>query len=117
MITLTTTGIDTVTQALHDYQLDQQNRIRLACIEIAHYLEQYAITNHLWKVRTQATNVTTKGTFDEVGEDLYAVVLSAGMDYDVFLELIKNGKYAWLWPAMVENEKVILDTFARHMRH
>ncbi|MGL1399977.1 hypothetical protein ACSTI4_23555, partial [Vibrio parahaemolyticus] len=73
-----------------------------AAQEIALTLQHYAQANHPWKMDTGATDLSTLG---EVSEDLsahvYTIVLSAGMDYDVFLELAHSGKWAWIWPAVL----------------
>ncbi len=121
------------------YEIEQRMRLRLACEEVAQLLERYAITHHEWQVRTQGTNLTTRGSWDELADDLYEVVLSAGMDYDVYLELAgpnrgdyaehlgslphnslgsySGGKYAWLWPTIAANQKAIIETFVRHLSH
>jgi muconolactone delta-isomerase len=139
VISVQFSGLDTVIENLASYEADQINRVRLACIEIAHVLEQYAITHHEWRVRTQATNLTTRGTFDQPTEDLFEVVLSAGMEYNKYLELAgpqpggfaahlaglpheslvdySSGKYAWLWPAIMANADQILSIIQRHLRH
>lgn len=139
MIAVEWTGIEDVVANLARYEIEQRMRLRLACEEVAQLLERYAIMNHPWNVFTGATNVTTKGTWAEVAGDLYEVVLSAGMWYDVYLELagptrgdyarhsaslphnslqeFGGGKYAWLWPAISANQREIINTFARHLAH
>lgn len=139
MLSIEWSGIEEVLGNLARYEADQRARLRVACEEVAQLLERYAIMNHPWTVRTQATNVTTKGTWEELPNDLYEVVLSAGMWYNPYLELagpnrgdyhrhegtlphmglsnMGNGKWAWLWPAFVANHQAVIDTFVRHLRH
>jgi len=76
----------------------------LAAGEIAELLANYAKTHHPWKPETGATNVSTAGTVVDGGE-IIEIYLSAGMDYDVFLELAKKGKWSWLWPALEANKE------------
>lgn len=71
--------------------------------EIAVILEDYAKTHHGWKPRTGATDVSTRGFISEVTPMMITAVLTAGMEYDVFLELARSGKWAWLWPAVEAN--------------
>lgn len=86
----------------------------LAAGEIAALLESYAKSHHLWKPQTGATDVSTAGRVIDGGEviDIY---LTAGMDYDVFLELAKSGKWAWLWPAIDANRERILKILVRRL--
>lgn len=139
MISVQFSGIDQVISKLEELETDQINRVRLACIEIAHMLEQSAITNHPWQVRTQLTNITTHGTFEQVADDLFEIVLSAGSPYSKYLELAGPfrgafaahlamlppdslsvgdlGPYAWIWPAIVEHAQEIEDVIVRHLQH
>jgi hypothetical protein len=130
MIGIEFTGVEQVTMRLLQYEKDQRERAKLACAEVARLLETYAIMHHKWVPRTWATNVTTKGTWQEAADGLYEIVLSAGMSYDVFLEHgarqyaaltgeggVPQTVWSWLWPALLENRDAILQTFARHLAH
>ena len=130
MISVQFDGIEQVLNALGQYEKDQRERAKLACVEIAQLLEAYAITHHRWVPRTWATNVTTHGTWTELADDLFEIVISANMWYDVYLETgakqyetflglgsVVQTKWSWLWPAMLDNRQVILEVFARHLRH
>ena len=87
-----------------------------AADEIAHLLEAYAKSNHLWKPQTGNTDNSTRGFVAAVTEDTITIVLSAGMSYDVFLELARSGKWAWLWPAVEANRERIREILAKHLR-
>ncbi len=78
-----------------------------AADEIAHLLESYAKSNHPWKPDTGATDVSTRGFVEDAGE-VINIYLTAGMDYDIFLELARDGKWAWLFPAILANQDRIL---------
>lgn len=82
-------------------------KARRAMEEIAAILEGYAKTHHDWIPRTGDTDVSTRGFINEVTPKMISVALTAGMDYDVFLELAHEGKWAWLWPAVEENLDLI----------
>lgn len=71
--------------------------------EIAAILEGYAKSNHSWQPQTGATDTSTRGFISEVTPKVIEVTLTAGMSYDVFLELARDGKWAWLWPAIEAN--------------
>jgi len=81
--------------------------LRTTMDEIGAILEGYAKSHHLWTPRTGATDVSTRGRIGEATENFITVYLSAGMDYDVFLELAREGKWSWLYPAVVANSDLI----------
>ena len=85
-----------------------EQRLEAAASEIAHVLEVYAINHHPWEIDTGQTNETTKGRIQEFAKELITITLSAGMDYDQFLELAHDGRWAWLWPAILANTDTIL---------
>lgn len=95
-------GVDTVLQGLDAYVADLGVHVRKAADEIAQLLASYAKSHHLWKPKTGATDASILGTVVD-GDDIIEIYLSAGMDYDVFLELARDGKWSWLWPAVEAN--------------
>jgi hypothetical protein len=103
----TTIGLEQAQRNLEVYAQGLRSGALLAGHEIAVLLEGYAKSHHPWSPKTGATDVSTKGTVAEVSTEMIRIVLSAGMDYDVFLEFAKEGKWAWLWPAVVANKEVI----------
>ena len=81
--------------------------VAVAMGEIAALLESYAKANHPWKDDTGATATSIRGFISEVTPITITATLSAGMEYDVFLELARDGKWAWLWPAIEANMDTI----------
>jgi hypothetical protein len=106
-------GVREVIQNLDRWQDELLRRARQTADEIAIYLESYAKSHHRWKPVTGATDVSTQGTWEELRGEVFRVVLSAGMDYDVFLELARGGRWAWLWPAIEENRDQIMQMWQR----
>jgi len=92
------------------YQGTLRNAVQ-AMEEIAAILEGYAKSNHPWKPDTGNTDVSTHGFIAEATPLVINAVLTAGMEYDVFLELARDGKWAWLWPAVEAN----LDTIKQKL--
>ena len=113
---LNITGISEMIEKLSLTGAAAMTASRAAARQIAGELEAYAKGNHPWSVRTGNTNQSTKGTVVEPEENILEIVLSAGMDYDVFLELAREGKWAWLWPAIIANEDRIRLIFAEELR-
>lgn len=102
-------GMASVLDHLDLYAEGMKANALIAAGEIAALLEGYAKSHHKWGnpyskgyTPTGATDVSTKGTVIDGGE-IIDIYLSAGMDYDVFLELARSGKWAWLWPALTAN--------------
>lgn len=128
MISVQFDGIEQVVSALEQYVKDQRERAKLACAEVAHLLENYAIREHPWTVRTGWTTHTTHGVWQAITEDIYEIVISAGMTYDIFLEHeaaqyqkligiggVKQTEWSWLWPALMANRDEIMRIFQKHL--
>ena len=92
-----------------------QKAMRDAGEEIASLLANHAKSNHPWMPRTGATDVSTKGTVIESTAEFVTIALTAGMTYDVFLELAHQGKWAWLGPTVEAVKPQMLQSLARHL--
>lgn len=101
------TGLSVVQRRFDFYVNGLRDGAREAAEAIAELLANYAKTHHDWQPRTSNTDNSTKGTVVEVQDEVIRIVLSAGMDYDTFLEMSRAGKWAWLFPAVVECEPQI----------
>lgn len=108
-------GLEILLGNLDKMQRTWEDGIADAADEIAHLLAAYAKANHPWKPRTGNTDNSTTGTIATITKEYALIVLSAGMEYDVFLELARQGKWSWLWPAVEANEKRIMEIVARHL--
>lgn len=64
---------------------------------------------------TGDTTRSIKGEVVEVSAELVRGVLSAGMDYDIYLELAREGKWAFLWPTIVAHKDDIEKIIAARM--
>lgn len=82
--------------------------------EIASLLSDWAKTHHEWMPRTGNTDASTRAEIVKAGVDEMVLELSAGMEYDQFLELAHSGRWAWLWPAMTANQERIFAILLRH---
>jgi hypothetical protein len=108
------TGLETVLHNLDARIAALHKGAHTAAEEIAALLETYAKGHHSWKPDTGATDVSTRGEIVQETAELITIVLSAGMDYDIYLELARGGKYAWLWPAIENNRARILEILVKH---
>lgn len=95
-------GLEVVMGNLTRYAEAMHSALMQAADEIAHLLAAHAKTHHAWQPVTGATDASTQAGILEATQEYVTVALSAGMDYDVFLELARAGKWAWLWPAVEE---------------
>lgn len=68
-----------------------------------------------WGDVTSATQQSTVGGVSQVTSEFVMVALTAGMDYDVLLEKAREGRWAWLWPAVIANENEMKSILARHL--
>lgn len=101
-------GFREVEKALDDLEKRMYQRAYDAMDEIGHHLANDAKTHHEWQPVTGATDVSTVGGVYEATQEFIRVVLSAGMDYDVFLETARQGRWAWLHPTVTRNQAYIV---------
>ena len=83
--------------------------------EIAALLKDYAKNNHPWQNVTGETEATTDAQVVEATTQLVTVALFTGTDYSQFLELARDGKWAWLWPAIIANEGAIMEIARKYL--
>ncbi len=88
-------------------------RLQVASLTAAmqHAMEMvawYANSEHSYTRRTGETEATTVGGVREATAEKIVGVVSSGMDYDVFLSLIKDGKWSYLWPAMLAHQEEVM---------
>ena len=109
-------GFDDVRRNMEEVLRNQmRKKAESAMDEVGHYLANYAKDNHLWTPRTGDTDRSTVGGLYESTAEYVRAVLSAGMTYDVFLELAREGRWAWLNPAVEANQSAINSIIVRHM--
>jgi hypothetical protein len=100
------TGVEEVLDRLDAWEIRVQERAYATAEAIGNLLVEYARTHHFWQSRTGATDASTQAEVLLKG-DLLEVVLTVGTDYARFLELARNGRWAWLWEAVSQNEGAI----------
>lgn len=133
-------GIETIVKNLEALEGRFLEATVKAAEEIAHFLANDAKVNHgdtpraagwvypgggikrRWRPAgkgygdvTGHTTQSISGDVVEITREYVMLALSAGMDYDVFLEKARQGKWAFLWPAVTRNRDVIEGIWARHL--
>ena len=93
-----------------------QQNAETAMAEVMAALEGWAKSEHSYTDRTGNTTTSIKGEVAEVSALLVRGVLSAGMDYDVFLELARDGRWAFLWPVIERHRDDILAIIEARMK-
>ena len=96
-------GLDEVMRNLEKWQAQTLDKARRVMEEIANHLAEYAKADHPWENQTGESQGSIRGFVEEAGPGIITATLSAGAGYDVFLELAKDGRWAWLWPAVEAN--------------
>lgn len=108
------TGLSEVFAGLDKVIGQYEDGVQEAAETIAAALEGYAKTHHLWQPRTGDTTRSTRCRIAMQTREYTLLALTAGMDYDVFLELARGGRWAWLYPAvMAMREEIVRITAAR----
>lgn len=108
-------GLDVVLGNLERVGLDFVSKRHEAADEIAHLLADYAKAHHPWKPQTGATDTSTRGDIAEETREFVLIALSAGMDYDVFLELAHEGRWAWLAAAVEACRPQMMEILVRKL--
>lgn len=109
-------GLSDVFAGLDTYLEKFEAGVEEAADAIAAALESYAKTHHLWIPRTGHTTNSTRATVFMRTREYAMIALSAGMDYDVMLELARQGKWAWLYPAVMDMSTEIGRIVAQKVR-
>ena len=68
----------------------------------------YARNEHKYTRRTGRTEQTTEGGIYEATAAKVVGIVSAAMSYDEFLEAAREGRWAFLWPAMLQHKEEVL---------
>lgn len=85
-------------------------------VKAVEMIADYARTHHKYTKRSGDTEATTEGgMYERTAEKLVAIV-TAGMDYDVFLERARKGAWAFLWPAVLDKKGDVLKIIAEEAR-
>lgn len=111
-----TSGTETVQLRLAAITKQIQENAETAVAEVMAALEGWAKAEHPYTDRTGNNTASITGEVAEVSAQLVRGVLSAGMDYSVFLELAKDGKWAFLWPVIERHKDDILAIISARMK-
>ncbi len=111
---MTVTGTKEVQAKLEATLAAMLVKLKGAAVEICDLLKSVGVQNHPWQNRTGDTEASIDSQVVEEAVDHLVLALSAGMPYDVFVELARDGQWAWLWPAIQANQGAIMDILVRH---
>ncbi len=84
--------------------------------EVMAALEGWAKSEHAYRDRTTNNTSSIKGEVAEVSAEIVRGVLSAGMEYSIWLELARDGKWAFLWPVIERHKDDILGIIQNRMK-
>jgi hypothetical protein len=115
-------GVDKVLANLDKWVKERQALAELAMNEVMAALEGWAKSEHKWGnpysagyKPTGALANSIRGEVTEATQAIVRGVLSASMEYAIFLEMAHNGKWAWLWPVIINHEQEILKILANRL--
>lgn len=91
-----------------EHQTRLQKGIELYAETSAKKLESEAKKNAPWTDRTTLARTTITGTAERKGRKM-VIALAGNMEYSIYLEEARNGKYAILNPTIEKNRKDILE--------
>lgn len=93
-----------------------QARAEQALTAVMLALEGWARTEHTFMNRTGLLQASIRGFVDENRGPLLTGILSAGMEYGVFVELARQGKWAFLRPVIEGHQDQIARILASHLQ-
>lgn len=89
-----------IIQGMRDYEQRVYDAINYVADYFAPVLEEFAKSNAIWVDRTGAARQTLHGFKVELAKDIVAIYLAGGVDYQIFLELKNQGRYAIILPTL-----------------
>lgn len=93
-------GDDGVIQAMRDYEGKIYEAIRRIAQYWAPVIEAYAVDNAPWTDRTGNARQGLQGLPEDISETIVAIALKGGVDYQIWLEIRNQGRYAIIMPTL-----------------
>jgi len=103
---MSVTGLDLVERTVFAYGVRVAQAYHYAAVDIAKLLTEYAKQNHPWQNRTGDTERTTSAVIRET-TGVIEIILKSETPYAQYLELAREGKWAWLRDAVTANKDAI----------
>lgn len=101
-------GVGEVLAAFDGFARGLEGRIELCIQTIVGALEGWAKSEHSYTDRTTNLTNSIKGLVGEVSSTGATGYLTATMEYAVFVELARDGKWAFLWPVIERHREDIM---------
>lgn len=97
-----TSGTDEIVNNIGTYGDKVKQAVTAVGNFIAPMMETAAKTNGSWTDRTGNLRQSLQAYVDDTAADIVDIILRNGMDYGANVELIGAGKYAVIWPTIME---------------
>lgn len=111
-----TNGLNNVLQNLDTVTDKMEASAKAAMETVTDALENWAKTEHTYTDRTSNLTNSIRGFVGEaMQQGVLTGYLTAGMEYGVFLELARSGKWAFLWPVIEKHQADILQLLSSGM--
>ena len=101
-------GIAAVLAAFDAYTNGLEKRVEICIQTVVGALEGWAKSEHSYTDRTSNLTNSIKGIVGEVSATGGVGYLTATMEYAVFVELARDGKWAFLWPVIEGHREDIM---------
>ena len=102
------TDVAAVMAAFDGFTKGLNSRMELCIQTVVAALEGWAKSEHRYTDRTTNLTNSIKGIVGEVSAKSATGYLTATMEYAVFVELARDGKWAFLWPVIERHKADIL---------
>lgn len=109
------TGLDRVLMNLSKWEDKVELSADTAMHELMQQMEGWAKEEHAWVVGRPHTEGSIQGLVTTVGPSIITGTLSVDMDAGLWLEMARDGKWAWLWPVVMNHRADIMRILGRAM--
>lgn len=113
---VTFSGVNGVIARLEAWRRSRSTKADQAGAAIAAMLEKYAKENRPWHDRTGNARKGLWGSHEVMATEI-SVKLGHGVDYGIYLELARAGKYAILLPTMESNRGAMQSILEKYLLH
>lgn len=111
---MSVTGLQSIEKNAYAWAETIHTRTLAASAEIAQLLQGYAKANHPFQNQTGDTERTTTCTVRET-QGVIQIILFSQTPYAQYLELAREGKWAWLRDAVIANKSGINRILAQYL--
>lgn len=103
--------LEAVERALLQFRKNSEDAITELCENGAQIMEDYAKSHRPWTDRTSQARIRLTGDVEHKSQPEWAITLSHGVDYGIYLEFAHEKKYAIIFPTIQMKSSEVMRSF------